>query len=113
MLEQDGTAAEPFLPRRLATADKVPASMQVAFPAHNAWQNLPDPATLDASSLSLPRILGPILSAAAPNASHLYSQLLVARAETTGAPALPAAWLLSKLRKCWSDDAKPSKPGGS
>lgn len=91
----------------LGTVNKVPAPMQVAHIAHNAWQNLPDPATLDASSLNLPRIMGPILSAASPNATHLYSKLLVVHAPATGAPALPAAWLLSKLRKRWDHDAKP------
>ena len=91
----------------VGAANKVPVPLQVAHRAHNAWQNLPDPATLDASSLNLPRIMGPILSAATPNATHLYSKLLVVHAPATGAPALPAAWLLSKLRKRWDHDARP------
>ncbi|KAK9841595.1 hypothetical protein WJX74_008473 [Apatococcus lobatus] len=51
-----------------------PRSAIVAYPAHKAWQNVPDPAALDASALNLPGILGPILSAAAPDATHLYSK---------------------------------------
>ena len=82
---------------------------QVAYTRHDAWRHQPDPRALDFRPLSLPAIMGPRLARASPDAKQLFSKLQVAYAPCKGGPqALPACWLLSKLKQHWS---APSNQG--
>ncbi len=96
------------IPCHVSSALKLGTSVaQVAYPKQDAWKHQPDPKSLDFRQLALPRIMGQTLAAASPTAKQLFSKLLVAHAPVDGGPnALPACWLLSKLRRDWS-----SSPG--
>ncbi|KAK9861329.1 hypothetical protein WJX84_006849 [Apatococcus fuscideae] len=84
-----------------------PGSAVVSYTRHDAWRFQPDPATLDASTLDLPSILGPVLAAASPGTKQLFSKLLLAHAAVQGPEALAACWLRCKFASDWT--GKPNR----